>query len=90
MAAIQVKTMQETLKKGKKNNFKIKHPAAEKQTAKSQEFSQKFSQKETLWNYGGLMFLLHNRKMTERFSIRRINSTCYTYRSAAAVTVASI
>lgn len=53
MAAIQVKTMQETLKKEKKNNFKIKRPAAEKQTAKSQEFSQKFSQKETLWNYGG-------------------------------------
>lgn len=45
MAAIQVKTMQETLKKEKKNNFKIKHPAAEKQTAKSQEFSQKFSQR---------------------------------------------
>lgn len=50
MAAIQVKTMQETLKK---KNFKIQHPAAEKPTAKSQEFSQKFSHKENVWNCGG-------------------------------------
>lgn len=47
MAAVQVKTMQETfLFLKKEQNSKIEHPAAAKQT----EFSQKFSLKETLWN----------------------------------------